>query len=314
MAPNAAAALKNVSLVGQDKTAVVVGGTLGIGAAVGRLLAKLGCSRIIIMGRNETRRKAVLEVLKKLVPEGGRIEVELVIGDVSDAKGMRAAVSSLQEAAGDAGIDYLIMTQGGVPAGTGIKDNADGHDTAFAVQAISRWAIAYLLTTRGALAPNAIVMSIANQGQSLDDLSVEDLSLKGRLAAGKSATAMFMDQSKRDSTVLDSTFEELNIRYPQYRYFSLWPGLVQTEEFDSNLVPGYIKIFMWVGMKLIGTTPDQYANFPVYILAAPEAQRTLGEGKFFDRVLNPAALGRWSTDPGNRRALWEKLKAIIGER
>lgn len=81
------------------------------------------------------------------------------------------------------------------------------HDTAFAVQAISRWAIAYLLTTRGALAPNAIVMSIANQGQSLDDLSVEDLSLKGRLAAGKSATAMFMDQSKRDSTVLDSTFE-----------------------------------------------------------------------------------------------------------
>jgi hypothetical protein len=42
-------------------------------------------------------------------------------------------------------------------------------------------------------------------------------------------------------------------------------GLVQTEEFDSNLVPGYIKIFMWVGMKLIGTTPDQYANFPVYV-------------------------------------------------
>jgi hypothetical protein len=39
----------------------------------------------------------------------------------------------------------------------------------------------------------------------------------------------------------------------------------------------------------------------------------LGEGKFFDRVLNPTALGRWSTDPGNRRALWEKLKAIIGE-
>jgi NAD(P)-dependent dehydrogenase (short-subunit alcohol dehydrogenase family) len=83
MAPNAAAALKNVSLVGQNKRAVVVGGTLGIGAAVARLLAKLGCSRIIIMGRNETRGKAVLEVLKKLAPEGGRIEVELVIGDVS---------------------------------------------------------------------------------------------------------------------------------------------------------------------------------------------------------------------------------------
>jgi NAD(P)-dependent dehydrogenase (short-subunit alcohol dehydrogenase family) len=83
MAPNAAAALQNVSLVGQNKTAVVVGGFLGIGAAVARLLAKLGCSRIIIMGRNETRGKAVLEALKKLAPEGSRIEVELVMGDVS---------------------------------------------------------------------------------------------------------------------------------------------------------------------------------------------------------------------------------------
>jgi hypothetical protein len=50
-------------------------------------------------------------------------------------------------------------------------------------------------------------MSICNQGQSLDDLSVDDLSLKARFATGRSATALFMDQSKRDSTVLDSCFE-----------------------------------------------------------------------------------------------------------
>lgn len=34
MVLNAAAALKNVSLVGQNKTAIIVGGALGIGAAV----------------------------------------------------------------------------------------------------------------------------------------------------------------------------------------------------------------------------------------------------------------------------------------
>ncbi|KAJ6534154.1 hypothetical protein B0H19DRAFT_1323623 [Mycena capillaripes] len=302
MAPNAAAALKNVSLVGQNKTAVVVGGTLGIGAGIARLLAKIGCSRVIILGRNETRGKAALEVLKTLAPKESKIVLEFVKGDLSDSKGMRTAATALQQVVGDGGIDYLVMSQNGTPAGHNIKDNADGHDTAFAVQGISRFALAYLLTTGGALAPNAIVMSVCNQGQTLD-LSVDDLSLKRRL--GESATTLFMNQSKRDSVVIDSTFEELNIRYPQYRYFSLLPGLVKSEEFDPNFAPGFIKYLMWVGIRLIGTTPDEYANFP--------APKTLDSAKYFDRKLNPTRLGKWSQDPKNREALWEKLKGIIGE-
>ncbi|KAF8175606.1 hypothetical protein K438DRAFT_1939565 [Mycena galopus ATCC 62051] len=321
MAPKAAAALQGVSLAGQNKTAVIVGGTLGIGAAVARLLAKLGCSRVIISGRNETRGKAMLELMKNLAPEDSKIVVDFVKVDLSDSKGMRDAATSLQDAAGQNGIDYLIMTQNGTPAGRNIKFNADGQDTAFAVQGISRFALAYLLTTRGGLAPNAIVMSIANQGQTLKDLSVDDLSLKASFEAGRSAPSLFMDQARRDSMVLDATFEvpasfvslELNIRYPQYRYYSLWPGLVKTEEFDFSLSPGYIKVLMWLGLKLIGTTPDQYAALPVYILASPEAPKTLGSCKYFDRVLNPTQLGSWAKGAKNREALWAKLQQIVGE-
>ncbi|KAJ7806547.1 hypothetical protein B0H14DRAFT_2821843 [Mycena olivaceomarginata] len=313
MAIDAAAALQNVTLVGQNKTAVVVGGTLGIGGGVARLLAKLGCSRIIILGRNETRGKAMLEVMKNLAPKDSKIVVEFVKGDLSDKKGMRDAATSLQEAAGDAGINFLVMTQNGTPAGLNTKYNTEGHDIAFAIQGVSRFALAYLLTTHGGLAPHAIVMSIANQGQSMDDLEIEDLSLKKRIAAGPSATSIFMLQSKRDSTVLDSSFEELNLHFPQYRYVSIWPGLVKTEEFDLSMVPGFLKYGMWVGLKLIGTTPDGYANLPVYILASPDAERTHGSSNYFDRLLNPAPLGKWSQDPTNRQALWGKLKDIIGE-
>ncbi|KAJ6496409.1 hypothetical protein C8R45DRAFT_1211973 [Mycena sanguinolenta] len=300
-------------LVGQNKTAVVVGGTLGIGAGVARLLAKLGCTRVIIVGRNETRGKAGLETMRKLAPKNCNIVVEFVKADLSDSTGMKNAAIAIQKAAGDNGIDYLVMTQNGTPAGRNVKWNADGHDIAFAVQAISRFALAYLLTTRGGLAENAVVMSVANQGQTLPELSFDDLSLKAPLEAGQSATTLFMNQSKRDSMVLDSVTEELSIRYPQYRYYSLWPGLVQTEEFNFNLVPGYIKYLMWLGLKLIGTTPDQYAAFPVYILAAPDAQKTLGSGKYFDRVLKPTELGAWAKIPKNREALWGKLMEIIGE-
>ncbi|KAF7364381.1 hypothetical protein MSAN_01098800 [Mycena sanguinolenta] len=167
------------------------------------------------------------------------------------------------------------------------------------------------LTTRGGLAENAVVMSVANQGQTLPELSVDDLSLKAPLEAGQSATTLFMNHARRDSMVLDSVFEELNIRYPQYRYYSLYPGLVKTEEFNFSIVPGFIKVLFWVGLKLIGTTPDQYAVFPVYILAAPEAQKTLGSAKYFGRVLQPAELGAWAKVPKNREALWGKLLEII---
>ncbi|KAJ7119701.1 hypothetical protein C8R44DRAFT_921985 [Mycena epipterygia] len=298
MAPNAAKELENVTLVGQHKTAVVTGATMGMGAAVARHLAKLGCSHVIILGRNETRGKGVLEDMKKLAPKEGKVEVEYVRGDLSDAQGMRAAAAALQKAAGDHAVDYFVMCQNGVPTGT-IIPNADGDDTALAIQAISRFALAYLLTTGGALAPNAIVLSIANVGQTLDDLRVDDLSLRGKLAAGSSKLSLFLNQSKRDSC-------EFNARYPQFRYFHQWPGLVATEEFSTNGFPLPIRLGMWVGMKLIGTTPEQFANYPVY--------KTLGSGKYFDYKLNPIQPGKWAKDPKNRAELWEKLKEIISEK
>ncbi|KAJ7500035.1 hypothetical protein FB451DRAFT_1207291 [Mycena latifolia] len=308
MAPNAAKALRTVSLVGQQKTAVVVGGTLGIGAAVARQLAKLGCSRIIIFGRNEARGAEVLEVLRGLAPKGSEIKAEFIKGDLSDSMGMRAAAEALQKATGEAGIDYLVMSQNGTPAGTNIKKNSDGHDTAFAIQAISRFAIAYLLTTRGTLAPDAAVMSIANQGQTLDTLSVDDLSLTHMIASGASETTIFMNQSKRDSSVLDAFHEELNLRYPQYKYFHLYPGLVSSENFNFNEFPGFLKYGAWIAMKLIGTAPDEYAPLPAYILTAPSIS-----GRYFGHKLGPGRLGKWAAEAKNREALWQKLLDIVGE-
>ncbi|KAJ7476357.1 hypothetical protein B0H11DRAFT_2281706 [Mycena galericulata] len=238
MPPNAAKALETVSIAGQNKTAVVVGGTLGMGAAIARLLAKIGCRRIIILGRSATRGAEMLELLKNLASsKDNEIQVEFVQGDLTEVKGMRESAAALQEAAGPATIDYLVMCQSGRPTGRLDKLTADGLCPILAVQSISRFVIAYLLTTGGALSPNAIVLSVAHQGQSLDNLSIDDLSLKDRVAT-RSKTALFMDQSKRDSTVLDSFHEELNIRYPQYRYFHMFPGLVSSENFDYNGFPG----------------------------------------------------------------------------
>ncbi|KAJ7183514.1 hypothetical protein C8R46DRAFT_1067183 [Mycena filopes] len=291
------------SLVEHRKTAVIIGGTLGIGAAIARCLAKLGtCTRIIIFGRDEARAEKVLEDLRELAPKDSALEVELVKGDLSDKKGMLATVEALQISGGVAGIDYLVMCQKGLPTGT-VNENSDGYDTPFAIQAISRFALAYLLTKRGALAPGAAVMSIAATGESLDDLSVEDLSLSGTLSTGISKTALFLRQSKRDSSVLDAFHEELNIRYPSYRYYHLSPGLVSTEHFDVNKFPGIMKYAVWMGQRFTGHQPHTGA-----ILLAPPSK-----DRYFDSKLNPKPLGRWAAEAGNREALWKRLVEIFGE-
>ena len=83
MPPNAAKGLETVSLSSTPKTAVVVGATTGIGAAVARLFAKLGCRRVIIFGRNEGRAAEVITAMKSLAPKEADIQVEFVKGDIS---------------------------------------------------------------------------------------------------------------------------------------------------------------------------------------------------------------------------------------
>ncbi|KAJ7105571.1 hypothetical protein C8R44DRAFT_329669 [Mycena epipterygia] len=75
-------------------------------------LAKLGCSRVIILGRNETRGNGVLGDMKKPAPQESKIEDKFVKGDLSDSKGMRAVAESIQTIAGDGRIDYLVRRSG----------------------------------------------------------------------------------------------------------------------------------------------------------------------------------------------------------
>ena len=74
-------AVDAVTLAGQGKVAVVVGGTTGIGAGVARVLARKRCDRIIVVGRSEARAKIVLSSIKEL--SEGESEPEYVRGDLS---------------------------------------------------------------------------------------------------------------------------------------------------------------------------------------------------------------------------------------
>jgi NAD(P)-dependent dehydrogenase (short-subunit alcohol dehydrogenase family) len=81
MSFNAAAALEHLNL-GGTKTAVIIGGTTGMGAAIARLLGRLGVGHLVVFGRNEERGRQVLAEAEQLSPEGSEIRVDFVRGDL----------------------------------------------------------------------------------------------------------------------------------------------------------------------------------------------------------------------------------------
>lgn len=74
---DAAAALASERLT-TPKTAVVVGATTGMGAATARMFARVGCARIVVVGRNVARAEGVMASCREL----GAGEVGFVKADL----------------------------------------------------------------------------------------------------------------------------------------------------------------------------------------------------------------------------------------
>ncbi|WWC64298.1 uncharacterized protein I303_106908 [Kwoniella dejecticola CBS 10117] len=308
MVANPKADLQDLKL-GPGSTAIVVGGTTGIGAAVARKLASVGCSRIVILGRDEKRASEVIDKLRQLSQD--EFEGRFVKGDISYVNGIKTAFNDLKTSLGTDKVDYVVMCQNGPPTGT-INLNEDGEGKEFTIQALSRFLFTFLILQDNLLSPGAKVMFIANTGLSYP-LDLDDLSLKNVAAKGRSKALLTIDQSKRDSTVLDSVVLQFNTRFPQYTFYHLHPGLVKTELFNIHNFPFPLSYIAGLGLMVMGSTPDEYANVPVYILAHPDAKEQLGEGKLWDHRLHSKSPGAWPSDGQNRIKLWNKLLQMSGE-
>ena len=107
----------------RGRTAVVGGGTSGLGRASAEALAAEGC-RILLWSR---RRDALADVAREL-RDAHRVEVEHVVADATDP----AAAAVVAEAAARFGpVDILVSNAGGPPAVDPTSTDADGWRTSF---------------------------------------------------------------------------------------------------------------------------------------------------------------------------------------
>ncbi|KII89071.1 hypothetical protein PLICRDRAFT_594915 [Plicaturopsis crispa FD-325 SS-3] len=305
------ASLARKSNVGLDlfnKVAVVVGGTQGIGAAVGMRFASAGAS-VYIIGRNGDLGSAVVEQLKTAGKSGATYE--FIKADLSLVSGIKDTVQQLQAKTGAHGIDYLVQTQGGPPNGK-FSLTAEGHEPQFVVQSLSRFGISYLLAKSGTLKESVVNIYAPVLGSSRG-LDLDDLELKKAKEEGKYG---ILPAAHRDGDVLNSITYQFAIDFPHLKVYHVHPGLVATDAFKNQNFP-YLVVFLYnilspIISRTIGTTASTYADIPVY-LAANLKSRGLGL-EFSNHNLKPVAISEWiRKEPESNKRLWEKLVEMLNE-
>jgi NAD(P)-dependent dehydrogenase (short-subunit alcohol dehydrogenase family) len=94
------------------KTALVTGGTSGIGRAAALALARLG-ARVAVSGRDQERGNEVVREIREITAAGG--QGEFVSAELKDAASARALAARAVEQLGE--VDILINTAGMYPFG-----------------------------------------------------------------------------------------------------------------------------------------------------------------------------------------------------
>ncbi|KAL8281050.1 hypothetical protein RQP46_006408 [Phenoliferia psychrophenolica] len=308
------AAKENAGLDLTGKTAAIAGGTQGIGEATAIRFAEAGAS-VFVIGRDEARGASVIEELRKA---GGMAEgktFEFIKADLSRVSGIKEVAEKLKAKSGSEGIHYLVQTQGKPPNGKFALDS-DGHEKHFAIQVLSRFALAELLAKSGTL-KEAVIHVCAPSGSGGKAPDPDDLELIHAHDEGKFG---ILKCGERDGDVMDAVTAEFNDLYASkgITAYHVFPGLVATNAISNADMPGgkplifLAKLAMPIIARTIGNSPKSYADIPVYLAANPKS-KPLGL-QFANERLKPLTPKWVSEEPAKRKLVWQKLADMVDKK
>ncbi|EPQ28908.1 uncharacterized protein PFL1_03709 [Pseudozyma flocculosa PF-1] len=325
-------ATKNKSVDCSEQRALVSGGTQGIGAGIALRFALSGAS-VWLVGRNAEKASQVIEQLDKASAEAQRRRTinsspssskpsddagskhAFFQADLSTTSGIKDVADKISQKAGKGGIDYLIETQGG-PPNPSIKKTSEGIESQFAVQCVSRFGLAKLLTEQGIVKRAVLMVASPAQGGSkkwdLDDIDFVKAKESGSYWGGPFG---ILKKGMRDSAILDSVAQTLAERNPNMTISHCFPGFIAT---DASANQGFPTPLVWAS-KLVAPLlahkpgPGGYAELPFYLLANPDGQRYLetGQANLIGPKLKKYSITSSVQDGAERQRIWEKMSSYF---
>jgi NAD(P)-dependent dehydrogenase (short-subunit alcohol dehydrogenase family) len=290
--------VENVNLTG--KTALITGGTNGIGKAAAHALAKMGAT-VVITARS--REKAVA-TLAEIRTSTGNQNVEAIFGDLSSMGQVRQMATDFL--AKYPRLDILINNAGGIFDKPELTE--DGFERTFAVNHLSHFLLTNLLldtmkeTAKTADASDVRIINVSSnaymfvRGMQFDDLSFQKGGFSPMKAYGQSklANILFTDALTRR---LKGTGITAN---------AMHPGAVKTGfgKTSTSLLTKFIGFMI----SMMGVTAEQGADTVVWLATSPEVANVSGK-YFFKR--KELTLNTFGGDAAAADRLWTLSEQMV---
>jgi NAD(P)-dependent dehydrogenase (short-subunit alcohol dehydrogenase family) len=282
-------------------TAVVTGGTAGIGKAIARTLVQKGVN-VLIVGSNAEKGKVAAKEISRC---SGGASVEFVQTDLSlirNVYGLAERIKVLRVR-----INYLVLCAGIMKSRFTVTQ--EGHEANFAVNYLSRFALT------DALLPNLVATASGQRGKILivggaaqnGRIHFEDVNLTHGFNMLR-MVSQFCEAN--DVFVIELARRLAAVRpSPALTVATLKVGVVRTE--IRREFPLWMKLAVPLLDPFVSSTPKQIAASALNLLLAPEFENA--NGVLFRHIrrfkrLEPAIR---TSDPDQGSRLWELSKRLV---
>lgn len=276
------------------RTALVTGGTDGIGRAVAHRLAEAG-HRVLVVGRDPARGAQVVEEL-----QAAHLDHRFLPADLSSMAQTAALVERIRSLADR--VDAVVCCAGLFAVRP--RWTAEGLEYSFALDYLSRFLLVRSLLPDLGRSPSGRVVLVANAGRYRDTLDLDGLrrhQVRGGLGlAGATQFANDVLAVELADRIRDTAIE----------VSCVFPGVVGTELFRHAVgVPAGIGVAMtWLAGRL-GLPPEVAAETPAWLAGDPAAVDV--SGRFFGPRLSSRSVPARARDPHRRAEIWDASEAFV---
>ena len=277
------------------KTALVIGATAGIGAAVARQLAEMGAITIIV-GRDPAKLETMRRELDAIAP--GRVHAQQA--DLADLASVEHAARALRV---HPRLDIVVANASIRTAGTTRAFTKDGFESTFGVNHLGNAAFLLALEEPIRAAPAGRVVIMASEAHR----RAKELPMNDLMGEQQFDGALAYNRSKLANILFGRQLAE---RWPGTTIYAAHPGAVLTNMMTGTSGGSLVSRLIILLIRPLLLAPEEAAKGIVRLAADPDLTEPSGAYFEFGRPDRPAGL---TDDRGLGQQLFEKTIALLNK-